>query len=144
MSGILALLRISDIRTLLIARFISMFGSAATVLAVQLLVLDLTDSTAALGLTAVLVETRALKTCFDLAEPLSDQQKGGRCCPWRNRRGRGGSSTPFALTLRNGNTTTHVDRHGHRIGRRRGNGDGIQEPHRGGGWSLRGCGECSA
>ena len=54
MSGILALLRISDIRTLLIARFISMFGSAATVLAVQLLVLDLTDSTAALGLTAVL------------------------------------------------------------------------------------------
>jgi len=54
MSGTLSLLRIPDIRTLLTARFISMFGSAATVLAVQLLVLDLTGSTAALGLTAVL------------------------------------------------------------------------------------------
>ena len=53
-SGTLSLLRIPDIRTLLTARFISMFGSAATVLAVQLLVLDLTGSTAALGLTAVL------------------------------------------------------------------------------------------
>ena len=40
MSGTLSLLRIPDIRTLLTARFISMFGSAATVLAVQLLVLD--------------------------------------------------------------------------------------------------------
>ncbi|MFZ9768108.1 MAG: MFS transporter [Candidatus Limnocylindrus sp.] len=54
MSGTLSLLRIPDLRTLLTARFISMFGSAATVLAVQLLVLDLTGSTAALGLTAVL------------------------------------------------------------------------------------------
>ena len=33
MSGTLSLLRIPDIRTLLTARFISMFGSAATVLA---------------------------------------------------------------------------------------------------------------
>ena len=54
MSAVLSLLRLPEIRTLLVARFISMFGSAATVLAVQLLVLDLTDSTAALGLTAVL------------------------------------------------------------------------------------------
>ena len=50
----LSLLRIPDLRTLLVADFISDFGSAATVLAVQLLVLDLTGSTAALGLTAVL------------------------------------------------------------------------------------------
>lgn len=49
-----SLLRIPDLRTLLLADFISDFGSAATVLAVQLLVLDLTGSTAALGLTAVL------------------------------------------------------------------------------------------
>ena len=54
MSGMLALLRIPDLRTLLIARFVSMLGSAATVLALQLLVLELTGSTAALGLTAVL------------------------------------------------------------------------------------------
>jgi len=41
----LSLLRIPDLRTLLVADFISDFGSAATVLAVQLLVL-------AAGLTA--------------------------------------------------------------------------------------------
>jgi len=50
----LELLRLPSIRTLLVARFISLLGSAATVLALQLLVLDLTGSTAALGLTAVL------------------------------------------------------------------------------------------
>lgn len=54
MSGMLALLRLPDVRTLVAARFVSMLGSAATVLALQLLVLDLTGSTAALGLTAVL------------------------------------------------------------------------------------------
>jgi MFS family permease len=54
MSGLVELLRIPDLRVLLIARFVSMLGSAATVLALQLLVLDLTGSTAALGLTAVL------------------------------------------------------------------------------------------
>jgi len=54
MSGMLALLRLPDVRTLVAARFVSMIGSAATVLALQLLVLDLTGSVAALGLTAVL------------------------------------------------------------------------------------------
>lgn len=54
MIATLELLRLPSIRILLVARFISLLGSAATVLALQLLVLDLTGSTAALGLTAVL------------------------------------------------------------------------------------------
>ena len=58
MTGMLSLLRIPDLRTLLVADFISDFGSAATVLAVQLLVLA-AGLTAAASLAVRLRERRA-------------------------------------------------------------------------------------